>query len=268
MVFFLSIVILGLALAPSLTVKAQLVTPGVRPGMSFTYGTPDGSPWVWMYPSAAPPLMQWEPFVNMRTIAFNVTSNWNLNAPYSQIMFNETFTYGNGTIVRWPGQTVDVNTGMGIGASWFIAPNLGNGNHIYPGNGTSQTINETRVDHTYWPGRKVCVLNRTIAVPLQNKSSEMAAERVVFIWDWSTGVLLGAFEEASSYNPTTGVGVQGAILYELIANNVGIPMQYPKPTDMTPIYIVVAVGIIIILGVVIVRIVTRGPKKRHKRLKE
>ena len=253
-------------LAPSQKAKAQQV--GVTPGESFTYGVPDGSPWVWMDPSSAPALPQWEAFVNMSTITFNVSTNWNVYAPPTQIMFNETFKYRNGTVIQWPGQTIDVNTGMGAGASWFISAGLGTGDNIYPGNSSSQTINGTSSDQPFWPGRIVCVLNDSAAVPLTSTSSEMAAERTVFMWDKATGVLLAGFEEAASYNSTLGVGVQGAVLYELIANNVGISLQYPTPTDPTPIYIVVAISAIVILVTVIVLVTRRGAKKKYNRLKE
>jgi hypothetical protein len=253
-------------LAPGLTVKAQQVAPGVSPGESFTYGTPDGSPWVWMYPSDAPALPQWEAFVNMSTVTFNVSSNWNPDAPYTQIMFNETFKYTNGTVIHWPGQTVDVSTGMGAGASWFISSGLGTGDHIYPGNSTSQTLNGTMFNQPYWPDRDVCFLNDTIVTPAENSSSEVAVEQVVYIWDRSTGVLLAGCEKASSYDPKTGAEIEGDVLYELISNNAGISLQYPTPMNMTPIYIVVAISVIVILAVVIVIVVTRAPKKKHKRL--
>jgi hypothetical protein len=265
--FSVFVVFLAL-LVPSLTVKAQLIVPGVQPGESFTYGTPDGSPWVWMAPNGAQPMPQWEPFVNMSTITFNITTNWEEGAPYTEVMFNETFKYNNDTVIKWPGQTIDVSSGMGAGASWIIAPGLESGDHIYPGNSTSQTINQTMINNTFWPDRDVCVLNITTAAPLENSSSSMAAEEDVFIWDRSTGVLLAGFEEAAAYDPTTKATVEGGILYELISNNVGIPMQYPQPTDWTPIYIIVAIGVIVILGVVIALVVTRRSKKKPKRLKE
>jgi len=265
-VLFLLVAILAV-LVPSRRAKAQLVTVGVTPGESFTYGVPDGSPWVWMDPSSAPTMPQWEAFVDMSTISFNVSSNWKAYAPATQIMFNESFKYRNGTVIRWPGQTIDVSTGMGMGASWFIPPGLSAGDNIYPGNSSSLTINGTSSDQPFWPGREVCILNDTVGVPLENASSKMAVERTVFMWDRATGVLLAGFEEASSYDPTTQTGIQGAVLYELIANNAGIPMQYPKPADMTPIYIVVAIIVIVILGVVIALVATRKPKKEHKRLK-
>jgi hypothetical protein len=253
-------------LAPGLTVKAQ--QPGVYPGESFTYGRPDGNPWVWMDPSEAPALPQWEAFVNMSTISFNISSNWQLDAPYTQVMFNETFAYRNGTVIRWPGQTVDVGSGGGIGASWIICPGLAAGDHIYPGNSSSPMINETSDDQPFWPGREVCILNYSVYTPVKNASSEVAVERTVFMWDRDTGVLLAGFEEAASYDPTMQSTVEGECLYELIANSVGIPLQYPTPMNMMPIYVIVAISVIIILAVVIVRVITRAPKKKHKRLRE
>jgi predicted PurR-regulated permease PerM len=68
------------ASASNLTVEAQQVAPGVYPGASFTYGTPDGSSWVAMNPSTAPPPAQWEKFENLSTINFTIIKNSNSSA--------------------------------------------------------------------------------------------------------------------------------------------------------------------------------------------
>jgi len=271
-VLFLTLGLLAV-LTPSLTVKAQpeMVNPVLVPGDSFTYGTPNGSPWVWMDPAGAQPMQQWEPFVNMSTITFTIGQNWELDAPHSEIMFNETFTYRNGTVINWTGQTVDLSTGQGIGKSWFIAPGLVSNDNIYPGNSSSQTVNYTSTSSPFWPGREVCILNVTAGVPLESSSSEMAAEQTTFVWDRASGALLAGYEQAVAVNPQNNGEVEGGILYELISNNVGIPMQYPGNANMTTTYVVIAIiviGVIILIGVVAVRVTAKGSKKKHKRLNE
>lgn len=259
---FLSIVCLAL-LAPSLKVKAQNI--GVSPGQYFTYGTSDGSPWVIMNPSDAPPLQTWVTYENFSTLNFTVTS---VRAVPDTITFNETIKFRNGTRFGPFVGGFDVYTGSG-GGVFFISPGLNPDTLIYPGNtNSSYAINETYTDHTYWSGREVCFLNYTTANPLENKSSALAARRTLIYWDYATGVLLSAFEEAGAYDPTTQAYVEGSLLIELIANNALIPTDYPSPINWTPVYVVVAIIAIVVVAFVVVRTTVAKPKKKHKRLKQ
>jgi hypothetical protein len=261
-VFFLSVEILT-TLALSQTGEALLL-PGVYPGDWFVYGRPDGSSWASMNPSSAPPLSQWEKFMNVSTVSFNITSNTNLGAPLTQIMFNETWRYRNGTTVVVPKGTVDIENGGGIGATFFIASNLKEGDRVYPAGGANftYTINKTTTNPN-WPGREVCVLNFTRSV---TGNYTIAAQATVVWWDRQTGVLLAAYEAAQAFNASSNLEVHGSALYELIANSIGIPMDYSRPVDMTPVYVAIAIGAVAILGYAITRTVRHKPTKEHKRL--
>jgi hypothetical protein len=199
--------------------------------------------------------------MNFSTITFNITSTTLVE---NTISFNETVKFRNGTIVG------PFSGGSGAGGGvFFIALGLERGSRIYPGSANNTyVLNATRVDNAYWSGRTVCLLNYTTFQPLENKSSPLAARRTVIYWDADTGVLLSAYEEAGAYDPKTQAIIEGYLLFELIANNVGIPMDYPTPTDMTPIYVAIAIGLTVAIGAVIVYFATRTPKKKHKRLKE
>jgi hypothetical protein len=271
-VFFLSIVILAL-LAPGLTAKAQQVTLGVYAGSSFTYGTPDGSPWVQMDPSNAPPLSRWEPFVNCSMMSFRVIND-SFPSPRSArgYYFNETVKFKNETTPVSVIGYIDLYYGGGLGSTFFIRPGLKPGDYIYPGAAASGNytwyINATRVDKLYWPGRSVCILNYSRNTPYKNSSSPLIAQQTTIYWDQTTGVLLGAFEEATGYNQGTQSFLGGVLLYELIANNVRIPLDYGSSLDLTPIYVSLAIGVVVVLGVIIVRAVASKPKGKYKRLKE
>jgi len=271
-VFFLTIEILGL-LAPSLTAKAQQVTLGAYAGDSFTYGTPDGSPWVQMTPSNGPPLARWEQFVNCSKLNFRIINDSYPNSRSGRgYYFNETLTFRNATatvnVIGW----IDLFFGGGLGTSFFIPPGLQAGDYVYPGAGASGNytwkINATRVDNLYWPGRRVCILNYSTNTPVVNKSSPLIAQQTTIYWDQATGVLLGAFEEAMGHDLVTGTTLGGVLLYELIANNVQIPMNYPSSLELTPFYVAAGVGVVVVLGVAIVRVTQSKPKGKYKRLKE
>jgi uncharacterized membrane protein YeaQ/YmgE (transglycosylase-associated protein family) len=164
--------------------------------------------------------------------------------------------------------TVDLYYGQGYGKSFFISPGLEAGDYIYPGGVVSGnytwTINATRIDNDFWPGVPVCLLNYSVNTPYVNKSSPLIAQRTVIYWDQRTGVLLGAFEEATGYNGQTGTFVGGALLYELIADNLGIPLNYPTSIDWTPIVVAVVIGAVVVLLVVIVGVTVSKPKKKFK----
>lgn len=267
-VLFISIEILAL-LAPSLTAKALEI--GVFPGKSFTYGTSAGSPWVTMNPSNAPLLSQWQKFMNLSTWTFNIVSNLDAVDFPNQVRFDQTVTFRNGSKpVQVQGGGLDIGTGEGQGATFFIPAGLGWGDRIYPGSANfTWAINETRVDHTHWNGRRIDVLNITAASNPANGT--LFAQRTVIFWDSFTGVLLQVYEGAASgIIDSTGhiTGIEGILLYQLIANNAGIPMEYSGPIDMTPIYIVIAISATVAVGAVIVRVATGAPKKKHKRLRE
>jgi hypothetical protein len=273
-VFSLSIVILTLV-ASSLAVKAQQIQQvaiGVYPGDSFTYGTPDGSPWVQMTSSNEPPLTGWEQFMNLSTINFYIINDSSGSSSKDPgYTFNETVTFRNGTAPFHITNKVDLYQGGGTGTIFFISSGLEADSYIYPGAVSSNytwAINATRVDQLYWPGVPVCVLNSSEHTPYVNSSSPLIGTQTTFYWDQQTGVLLGAFEEAAGYNGLTGSSIGGALLYELIANNVNIPMNYPSSLDMTPIYAALAIGGIVVLGAVVVRTVVSTPKPKYKRLKE
>ena len=119
-----------------------------------------------------------------------------------------------------------------------------------------------------WPGVKVCVLNYTRYTPNENSSSPLIATQTTFVWDQTTGVLLGTYQAAYGVDQITQSAVQGVLLYELIANNVQIPTNYPGSSDLTPIYVAVAIIAIVVLAFVIVRATSGKPKRKHKRLKE
>jgi hypothetical protein len=111
-------------------------------------------------------------------------------------------------------------------------------------------------------------LNYSTNTPYENSSSPLIAQQTTIYWDQATGVLLGAFEEATGYNQGTGSFIGGVLLYELIANNVQIPMDYPSSLDLTPIFIAVGVGGVVVLCLVIVQATVSKPKGKYKRLKE
>lgn len=272
-VLFLSIEILALALAPILTAEAQQIRVGVYPGNSFTYGTPDGSPWVQTYPPGVPPLTRWTQFVNFSRLSFTIINYSNPNSPNQPgYTFNETLTFRNGTAPLNVIGYVDLYFGAGLGSTFFISPGLKAGDYIYPGATASGNytwkINTTRVDRGYWPGVPVCVLNYTGYTPYVNKSSPLIATQTTFIWDQSTGVLLGVYEGAYAVEQSSASAIQGVLLYELIANSIQIPMNYPSPLDLTPIYVTAAIGGVVVLGVVIVRAAQSKTKGKYKRLKE
>jgi hypothetical protein len=272
-VLFLSIEVLTQVLAPSLTAKAvQQVRIGVYPGDSFTYGTPDGSPWVQTYPSGAPPQARWAQFVNCLTLSFTIINYSNPNSPVEPgCTFNETVTFRNGTAPLSVIGYVDLYFGAGLGRPYFISSGLNARDYVYLGAAKSGNytwyINATGY-MSNWPGVPVCILNYTSYTPYENQSSPLIAQRSTFVWDQRTGILLGVSEEAYGYSPSTGITIQGGLLYELIANNRQIPTDYPGSLDLTPIYVSIAIGGVVVLGVVIVRAVQSKPKGKFKRLKE
>jgi hypothetical protein len=121
---------------------------------------------------------------------------------------------------------------------------------------------------SYWPGVTVCILNYTRYSPNLNKSSPLVATQTTFIWDQHTDVLLGTYQGAYAVDQTTQTYASGVLLYELIANNILIPMNYPGSSDLTPIYVAVAISGVVVLAVVIVRAAGSKPKEKYKRLKE
>jgi hypothetical protein len=251
---------------------AKAVTRGVYIGNSFTYGTPDGSPWVQTYPPDVPPLARWAQFVNSSRLSFTILNYSNPNSLNPGFSFNETLTFRNGMAPVHTTGYIDLYFGAGLGATFFISPGLQVGDYIYPGAAASGNytwkINTTRIDRLYWPGVPVCILNYTSYTPYINQSSPLIARQSTFIWDQRTGVLLGVYEGAYGVEQSAGITLQGALLYELIANNIQIPMNYPSSLDLTPIYVTVAIGGVVVLGVVIVRAVQNKPKGKYKRLKE
>jgi len=271
-VFFLSIEILVL-LVYSPTAKAQQVTASasLSAGMSFTYGTPDGSPWAAMNPSSLA-LWKWSEFGNLSTISFRIINGTNKNAPqHPGYTLNTTVTFRNGTSPISAIGGIDLYTGGGAGTTFFISPGKKAGDYVYPDAVSSNytwKINSTRLDTLYWPGRQICILNYTVRTPYLNSSSPLIVEQSLTYWDQQTGVLLGVFDEVAGYLMTTRNSFTGLLLYELIGNNIGIQMDYPHPLDMTPIYVVVAVCGAAVLGVVILRATVGKPKGKYKRLKE
>jgi hypothetical protein len=265
--FFLLVEILTL-LAPGLTVKAQPIQIVIRTGQYFTYGTSDGSPWITMFPSDAPALTTWDKFMNVTTWNFTAIQNPDPVDYPTQIWFNETVKFSNGTAPQTGMGSVDIDTAAGPAVVFFVPVGLQAGMKIYPGSSNfTWTINETRIDHTHWPDREICVLNHTLAQS-PAKGTNPFAIRTVIYWDWLTGVLLSAFEEAIEYSVQLGAYIKGYLLYQLIANNAGIPMNYPSPVDMTPIYIAIAIASTVAVAIVIIRVTTSKPKKMHKRLKD
>ena len=261
MILFLSIESLTL-LVPGTTVKALPI--GVWAGTHLTYGTTDGSPWVVMEPSSAPPLAAWKTYMNFSTIDLTVTK---ISIPDNLIEFNEVAKFLNGTAKGPFRSGFDINTEVG-GGFFFIAASLESHARIYPGNANNTwSLNQTWIDHTHWEGREICVLNYTTANPIENSSSIMAVRNTVIYWDQITGVLLSAFEKAAALDPKTQEYIQGYLLFRLIDNNLGIPMDYSKPTDMMPIYIIVSTAAVIAVVVAVVRLSSTS-KKKHKRLKE
>ena len=253
---------------------AKAVTRGVYIGNSFTYGTPDGSPWVQTYPSDVPPLNIWAQFVNSSRLSFTILnySNPNLGGQQPGFCFNETLTFRNGMAPVHTTGYVDLGFGAGLGATFFISAGLQAGDYIYPGAAASGDytwyINATRIDNLYWPGVPICILNYTNYTPVENESSPMIVQQSTFIWDQRTGVLLMARQEAYGVELSTGASPWGRLQYMLIANNIKISTNYPSSLDLTPIYVTVAIGGVVILGVVIVRAVQNKPKGKYKRLKE
>jgi hypothetical protein len=264
--FFLLIevlAVLGLGLAAK---GQQQITLGVYPGESFVYGTPNGSPWVSMSPYYAPPLSGWTRFENLSTISFGIINDSNPSMPGSPgYSFNETVKFRNGTAPEIAVGTLDLETGAGLGITFFIPPHLSADSQIYPANSNfTWTVNATMIDTGYWSGRQVCVLNYTVK---PSNSSYESIQRTVVYWDWNTGVLLGTFEEAATVS-SSGASVQGVLLYELISNNIGIPMDYPAALDMTPIYLAIFIGVVLVLVIAAVWVAERKPKKKHKRLEQ
>jgi hypothetical protein len=262
-------VLLGISalLAPGLTAKAQgPVEIGVHPGDRFTYGTSDGSPWVTMHPSYMPPLPQWNKFQNLTTWNITVIPNKEVyDYPY-QIWVNQTVGFRNGTALQPMQGLVDVNIGLGTIVLFFIPSGLQAGERIYPGSTNfTWSVNQTRIDETHWPGRTLCVLNHTIE-SLNSTTHNVFGLVTTIYWDQVTGVLLSAFEEAISYNTVGQAGIEGFLLYQLIANNVGIPLDYSQGTDLTPIYALTAIALVVAVVFVIVR-ATRTPPKKYKGLK-
>jgi hypothetical protein len=259
----LSLLVVGLALLPPLKVKALSI--GVHAGQYFTYGTSDGSPWVNMNPSDAPPLSTWATYANFSTINLTITS---VGYVENTITSNETVKFRNGTTFGPFPSGLNVYDGTG-GGVFFIQAELDAGMRIYPGNPNSTyVINATWIDHGFWSGRRICQLNYTRYNPLENASSAMAVRRTIIYYDYATGVLLSAYEYAEVVSPKTYAGVEGELLFMLIDNNVGIPMKYPHPLDMTPIYTAIAIIAILVVVVVIVRATRAEPKRKHKRLRD
>ena len=262
-------------LSPSLTAKAQLgqsVTYGVYPGDTFTYGRPDGSQWVQMYPSSVPPRAEWNQFVNVSTLTFRILNDSKNALGNPTYAINVTEIFRNGTAPLSKVATIDLSDGSGTAATFFIPPGLENDSYIYPGaaqppGNYTWRINATRIDNLYWPGVPVCELNSTTYTPYVNSSSPLIAQRTTFVWDQRTGVLLGAYEGAYAVEQSTQNALEGVVLYELIANNINIPMNYPGSFDMVPVYVALVVGVVIIIGIVIVRVTGRKSKSKYKGLK-
>ncbi len=260
---FLVLVEVLALLAPSLTAEAQQTQLGVYPGQYFTYGTTDGSPWVSMYYGEPVPSI-WQQYINFSTINFTITRNPDPADYPTDVFFNESVRFRNGIIKTYPNYTVDLNLGEGPGKVFFVPAGLVEGDQIYPGSqNDTEWVNATWTDHTNWPGREICGLNITRGtVPFNNT---YFAKRTVNYWDQLTGALLSGFEEVAAFNATAQQTIEGVVFFQLIATNTGIPLDYPVPIDMTPIYIIIAVVIIAAI-IAVARVVTSKPKKKPKRL--
>jgi len=195
-------------LAPGITAKALPI--GVYTGTHLVYGMPDGSPWVIMNPTAAPPLEAWQTYVDFAMINITVTS---ITLEPNVIAFDEVAKFQNGTVKGPFKSGFNINTAVG-GGFFFIAADLESHSRIYPGDANNTwTINETRIDHTHWEGRRIAVLNYTTANPLQNSSSIMAVRNTVIYWDQVTGVLLSAFEKAAAVDPKTKNAIEATFYF-------------------------------------------------------
>lgn len=248
----------------NMTAKAQVGDVGVFPKDYFKYGTFDGSAWATMTPSDAPPPTGWQNLMNMSTITFTV-----LNVTSPGVYYNRTDSYRNGTTTSSPpGSVINVLVGNGMGAIFFTPAGLSAGDAIYPHNSNfTWTLNSTFIDHSYWNGRTLNVLNFTLINPVQNRSSPFGVRQSVTWWDKETGVLVSAYEAVAGANLQTGVGLEGRLLYQLIDTN-KFHVTYSTPADLTPVYAVTAAGVIVALAVVIIRYSRGTSAREYKRQKE
>ena len=268
-------IVLGISalLTTNFTVKAQVSTPiVVQPGDQFTYGTSDGSPWITMIPSYAPPLSEWDMYANLTTWNITVIPTPDPQDNPTEIWVNQTVRLRNGTATQPAQGLVDVDIGLGSIVLFFIPADLHAGDRIYPDSTNfTWTVNYTRVDETHWPGRTICVLNYTTAGS-NTTSSNLFADRQVIYWDQATGVLLSAFEEAATYDVQAQAGIEGYLLYQLIGDNIGIPLNYSGPPSYTPVYAAIAVALVIALAIGVVYAVrsSQTPKnsKKFKKIKK
>ena len=207
-------------------------------------------------------------YQNVTSVNFTITQLSATN-PYL-INYNRTVKYQNQSAIESPA-SLDIDTGAGVDITFFISTGLAKGDKLYQDPASSNftwTINETRID-PHWGGRETCFFNHT------SKGVE-APDMVtyvsnVIIWDRLTGVLLEVYEARASATRVSGtiLPVGGTVYYQLIANNMGIPIaKPPSGADIMPIIVgVIAIFVIAIIAIV-VRVSTNAPKRKFKRLKK
>jgi hypothetical protein len=265
-IFILLTEILTMTLTPTQKVTA-LVTKGVFPGNIFTYGRTNGKPWIQMDQSYAPIFTTWEKYVNMSTVTFEITQN---PTPNSEIIsYNRTIKYQNQSTIETQA-SLDISTGAGD-ITFFISRGLAKGDKLYPDPANENftwTINETRTD-PHWSGREICFFNHTILAGSSQQGTTYSS--TVILWDILTGALLQVHEARASVTEVNGspLAVGGTVDYELITNNVGIPIpQSSGGGDITPIIAAVIIIFVIAIIAIVIRMSTNAPKKKWKRLKE
>jgi hypothetical protein len=254
---------LTIAISPSLKVTA--VQKGVSAGDYFTYGRSDGKPWIWRTPSNTPILSQWNNFVNMSTITFKII-NSPLAGPYD-VFFNQTNRYENQTekeITSW----VNLDTAAGGGYLFFISAGLGK-DKIYPhpyNENITWSINETRTDPD-WGERTICFFNLTRVT----QGTMTTVAKTIIMWDQLTGALLSVYDaKAATLGPSNGIIeiIESGVFYELIDTNRFSIQHSGGGVDMTPIYAIVGVSIIVAGIILAVRLSANPSKKKWKRPNE
>jgi hypothetical protein len=250
--------VLVIALAPVLSVAAQAVK-GVYAGNYFTYGKFSS----WVNPTSVPKFPEWKLFENISSTTFTIMEN-PLGEDPTQIVFNQTISFTNGTKDRWLAGGVNLESGFGQGYLFFVYAELEKGSRVYPGSQNfTWTVNETLKD-PYWGGREICVLNQTKA---WQEQGIWFYRKTITNWDKQTGALLKLYDTTAGYGGSGTMPIEGGIYCELIKTD-RFPIEARGGVDYTPVF--VAVGVVSVVGAVVtaVRLSSGSSKKKWKRLKE
>jgi len=251
--------ILATTLCPTTKVTA---TPyiGTQVGDYFTYGKFN----IWMDPPTSPLIDEWQQFKDIKSINFTMIPNA-FPGQYNTVSFEQKLAFKNNNTERIINGSIELPTGLGQGFLFFIYAGLEKGEKIYPQSTTfNWTISETRT-HPRWGGNEICVYNNTNTWWNENI---LYYRSTIIYWDKHTGVLIQVHDTIGGYGGPLTPTIEGSLDYELSATNREIPIPQSGWGEMTPVYIMIIVVLIVAFTVLVVRLSTSTPKKKWKRLKK